>query len=107
VVGTFRYNAWDNFSFLFNLNTQAYGIFLNGGTLASNVPFCGDNGPCAGAHVSSYGDGIFDTFRGGNDMGYIDNYRVVENPVPEPSSFALLGTGILGVAGMLRRKLKM
>jgi hypothetical protein len=28
----------------------------------------------------------------------------VGSPVPEPSSLALLGSGILGMAGMLRRK---
>jgi PEP-CTERM motif len=109
VVGTFTYDTWNNVSFLFNITTQTYSITLNGVVVDSSAPFCGDNGGCGGAHVSSYGNGLFLTLGGGNDTGYIDNYKVVENPssTPEPSSFALFGTGILGVAGVLRRRLKL
>jgi len=78
-VGTWTYNAWNNLDFLFNFSTQTYAITLNGVPLASGVPFCGDNGACAGAHVSTYGTSLFDTFGGGNDTGYIDNFSL-SNP---------------------------
>ena len=34
-----------------------------------------------------------------------DNYVGVANPIPEPSSLLLLGSGVLGLAGVIRRKL--
>lgn len=101
-IGTLTYDAWNNFSLLFNLNTQTYSIFENGAPLAANLGLCGDNGACAGAHVSSFGAGFFDTFGSGNDKGYIDNYSA---SVPEPSALMLLGSGFAGLAGMIRRKL--
>ena len=73
LIATWNYNAWNDLDFLFNVTTQTYSISVNGSILASGVPFCGDNGPCAGAPVTTYGTTIFDTFGGGNDTGYIDN----------------------------------
>ncbi len=50
------------------------------------------------------------TFAFRDDPAYmaLDNVSVTENSgqsVPEPSSFLLLGTGVLGLGGMVRRKL--
>ncbi len=41
-------------------------------------------------------------------IGYFtmsDNYVGVASPIPEPASLVLLGTGALGLAGVIRRKL--
>jgi len=120
VLGTFPRatafdsTAWHHIDLLFNFPAQTYNIALDGTTLASNLPFCGDNGPCAGAPVSSYSDGYFDSFGqstfggtpGTNDAGYLDNYRVANvTGVPEPSSMILLVIGLAGICIGLRRKL--
>jgi|HubBroStandDraft_6_1064221.scaffolds.fasta_scaffold01041_4 hypothetical protein len=104
VVGTLSRDTWHNVYFVFDFTTQQYNFWLDGTQLGTNVPFCGDNGPCLGEHVSSYGTGFFDTFGGGNDSGYMDNYSV--SSVPEPSSIALFGSGILGLAAVLKRRMR-
>ena len=104
-VGNFTRDTWHHVDLLFDFNTQTYTFTLDGTLLASNVAFCGDNGPCAGGHVNSYGNGFFDAFSdpSQNDVGYLDNYSVSD--VPEPSSILLLGSGLAGALGRLRRKL--
>ncbi len=51
--------------------------------------------------------GTFTPVDGGNlhDEVVITDLGPSASPVPEPSTFALLGTGLIGAAGVLRRKL--
>jgi hypothetical protein len=102
---TFDGSAWVNVNLLFDLATQTYDISVGGVLLASDVPFCGGNGACTGANLSTFGDGFFDTFGGGNDSAYMDNYSVtLITPTPEPS-MALPLVLLLGMGLALRRKL--
>lgn len=116
VIGTFPRatafdsTAWNHIDLLFDIPAQTYNIALNGTTLASNLPFCTDNGPCTAGTFLTYGDGFFNTFGAGtlgitgtpNDSGYMDNYSVAA-VTPEPASTLLLAIGLAGLAIRRRR----
>lgn len=115
VIGTFpratafNASAWHHIDLLFDLTTQTYDVSLDGSTLASNVPICGDDLSCAGALVSNYGDGFFDSFGektfggrpGTDDSGYMDNFRA--SNVPEPSTVGMLLMGMALAGAGFRR----
>lgn len=98
-VGTWTYNQWNNVDLRFNIPSQTFSVFINGSLIASNLPDCGDDGPCTGGTFSNYTNGFFDAFPAAlaNDIGYMDNYSVTTSPAGVPdsgSSWILLGVAM-------------
>ena len=59
------------------------------------------------AQAGAAGEGVLLERVGGNTVDQVADITITEvaSPVPEPGSLALLGTGVLGLAGVVRRKL--
>jgi hypothetical protein len=100
VIGTLQRDVWNHIDLYFDFDLQQTTIVLNGSTLAAGVAFCGDNGPCTGAPVTSLRTVIFDSFGGGQDAGYLDNFSI--STVPEPGTLALVCAALM-VATHARR----
>jgi len=96
--------AWDHVALEWDYANQVVNSWVNGIAVDVNLPF-GANPP---ADVTGF------TFNFAHDGGadpqqtlaYIDNFHVTvdHTSVPEPGVFAMLGAGLVGLLGYLRRK---
>jgi hypothetical protein len=103
-VGTWTYNVWNRVDLRFDITDQTYSLSIDGSLIASNIPNCGDNGPCTGGQTANYGAGVFNTFgtEANNDIGYMDNYSVAV--VPEPATTTLFLLSSLAICSSKRKK---
>ncbi|HEX3968225.1 MAG TPA: PEP-CTERM sorting domain-containing protein [Edaphobacter sp.] len=98
-------NTWNTYDLTFDYTTQTATGFVDG-TLIGSEPFAN-----VATDLTEADFGI-NSFPGrgkskDTDSGYFDNLSVTTSPVspaPEPSGIVLLGTGLLGAAGMLRKR---
>jgi hypothetical protein len=105
-VGTLSRDVFHNIDLKMNFGADTYSLSIDGVLLGSNLPFCGDNGPCTTPSVGSYDSVFFDTFGSPNfnDTGLIDNVVVqtFSPGVPEPATWAMVLLGVGAVGSTLR-----
>ncbi|XZG70899.1 PEP-CTERM sorting domain-containing protein [Chitinibacteraceae bacterium HSL-7] len=117
-------DAPGNVSFSFDLaqrsahnsgGAQVVQVLLNGALLGSFTPFAdagwdrwshysvNASGLNAGSYVLSF---VGITNNGGDTAAFLDNVSLAVAPVPEPSTYALMGLGLAGLVFSRRRKLR-
>ncbi|HTD97191.1 MAG TPA: PEP-CTERM sorting domain-containing protein [Edaphobacter sp.] len=85
----------DEFGFLLNLNSPI-------GTSLAHVYYTG----VTAANPGGYEVDVVDPTEPGAVTPFsIDSFTITPSAVPEPSAFLLLGTGLLGVGGLIRHRL--
>jgi hypothetical protein len=89
-----------SYSVIGNVSTDASGAIEEWYVLLGKIsrPFCVIEGSSAGDQCES-GSGL------GEVLHESGSWTMVTYQTPEPSALALFGTGILGLAGMARRRL--
>ena len=95
VIGTISENTWNTIRVVADMTAETADVYLNDALKLTDLDFRNS--------VSSFSKMRFDSSFGAEGVMYVDDISVI-NPIPEPTSLALLGLGVTALLARRRRR---